>query len=122
MMNVSDCGSGVPDVETPENVSLFGGGVRDVETSGRKDTTVTEAPRKERALTNATVRNPISGTNKKIDKARKEKQKVDWARSQRLDGVVLNDDQADIISIGRITIKNWTGKMLPAFLRGLSSQ
>jgi len=63
------------------------------------------------------VSNPISGTNKKIDKARKEKQKVDWARTQRLDGVVLNDDQTDIVSIARITIKNWTAKMLPAFLR-----
>jgi len=46
--------------------------VTDVETPDGNNTTVTEAPKKERALTNATVRNPISGT-KKIDKARKEK-------------------------------------------------
>jgi len=57
MMNVSDCGgSGVRDVDIPLNVSLCGGGgVTDVETPDRNDTTVTEAPRKERALTNATL-------------------------------------------------------------------
>jgi len=54
---------------------------------------------------------------KKMNKAKKEKQQVDWARNQKMDDVVLNKDKTEIISISGIVLMNLTAKMLPAFCR-----
>ena len=60
---------------------------------------------------------PESAVTKKIDKAKKEKQQVDWARVQKIDFVVLNKDKHEIVLMGGIPVKNWTSKMLTAFCR-----
>ena len=60
---------------------------------------------------------PESTVTKNIDKSKEEKQQVDWARVQKIDSIVLNEDKHEIFLMGGIPVKNWTNKMLPAFCR-----
>ena len=60
---------------------------------------------------------PGSAVTKNIDKAKKEKQQVDWARVQKIDYVVLNEDKHEIVLMGGIPVKNWTSKILTALCR-----
>ena len=60
---------------------------------------------------------PESAVTKNIDKAKKEKQQMDWDRVQKIDSVVLNEDKHEIVLMGVIPVKNWTSKMLRGFCR-----